>query len=317
MSEENKNENELNSAAEEAVNEETAAAADTAAEETSAAEENTAAGTDVTDTAAEGPAEGEGGINEADAQEGGDYGEVPEGMSIAAEPGEDEAQPAAKKKPVKLIAGIAAAVVVIAAAVTVVAVNASTWFNPYNRNYVDVTGRNAGEVADMMGMDFSEFLEYYDLPEDLSESTSEYATMYTIPAGTYAELFAGADFSELADALGWGDDITEETTIGEAIDTMTLNSYCGEDGVEAFKEEYGLGDDVTGDTLYGDVRHQVEIVLQEQYQAQLNPTDEPEEEPTEAATETAAATEAADAAAADEAAADGTTDTAADAAAAE
>lgn len=298
MSEDNKNE--LNGTPEENVNEEENTMQTSAAEEESAVEQT------------------QDGNNAEQMRESannvGDIARSAENIQFEEVVGTEPDRTADKKKLTKLIVIVVAAVVVIAA-VLVFAVNGKNWFNSYNKNYVDVTGRTAGEVADMSGMAFSDFLEYYDLPENLPESTSEYATMYTIPAGTYAELFMGRDFADMAELAGWGDDVTEETPVGEAFDKITLNNYCGEENVESFKEEYGLGDDVTGDTLYGEVRHQVELALQAQYQAMLNPTEEPEEEATEAAADAAAAGDtAADTAAANEADADaGTADTAADA----
>ena len=76
-----------------------------------------------------------------------------------------------------------AAVVVVAAAAIVFALNMNRWFNPYTKDYVDVDGITIGEVADMNGMELSEFLDYYGLPEDMPASTPEKAAFYNIPAG--------------------------------------------------------------------------------------------------------------------------------------
>ena len=183
------------------------------------------------------------------------------------------------------------------------AVNGKDWFNPYTKDYIDVDGISIGEIADQMGMELSDFLAYYDLPEDMPESTPEKAAFYTIPAGKYAEMNR-MEFSELKDLLGWGDDITEDTTIGDALDQTKLSNYVGDENLEAFKEEYGLGDDITGDTLWGEVRNIVDQKQKEEYEAAQNPTEEPTEEASETESADTAATETTDESSATDAAAD-------------
>lgn len=296
MSEENKNENELeNNGANETpeVNEEAAENVTAADEQTAepAAEESSGETSDessepvqpeTSDAAAENIAPG----IDFDATEG-FTGEI-----------------AKKKSHLRTIIIIAAAVVVVAAAAIVFALNMNRWFNPYTKDYVDVDGITIGEVADMNGMELSEFLDYYDLPEDMPSSTPEKAAFYNIPAGKYAEMY-GMTFDDLATQLGWDSSITEETTIGDALDKTTLGMYVGEENLESFKQEYGLDDSVTADTLWGEVRNTVDTRIKEEYEASQNATEEPSEEATEAAEDgsedaaaesTDAATEAADSA---------------------
>lgn len=297
MSEENKNENELeNNGANETpeVNEEAAenvAAADEQSSEQTAepaAEETTEESSEpvqpeTSDAAAENIAPG----IDFDATEG-FTGEI-----------------AKKKSHLRTIIIIVAAVVVVAAAAIVFALNMNRWFNPYTKDYVDVDGITIGEVADMNGMELSEFLDYYGLPEDMPSSTPEKAAFYNIPAGKYAEMY-GMTFDDLATQLGWDSSITEETTIGDALDKTTLGMYVGNENLESFKQEYGLDDSVTADTLWGEVRNIVDTRIKEEYEASQNATEEPSEEATEeagdnsedaAAESTDSATEAADAAA--------------------
>ena len=42
-----------------------------------------------------------------------------------------------------------------------------------------------------------------------------------------------------------------------------------DENIATFKEEYGLGDEVTGDTLWGEVRETVELQQQAEYQAMM------------------------------------------------
>ncbi|MGN0163042.1 MAG: hypothetical protein ACI4EA_05600 [Candidatus Ornithomonoglobus sp.] len=188
-----------------------------------------------------------------------------------------------KKNNTKLIAIIAAAVVVVIAAIVAFIIFGKSVFNPYTKDYIDVTGTTVGEIADQQGMEYADFLELYGLPSDMPASTSENAAYYNIPAGTFAQM-SGMDFDGLKEVLGLTDDdsITEDTTIGDVFDKTTVGSRVGEDQIDAFKAEYELDDSVTADTLWIEVRNKVDQKLKEQNEAAKNPveeTDEPEEEP--------------------------------------
>lgn len=284
MSEENKNENELeNNGANETpeVNEE-------AAENVTAADEQSSEQTsEETSEESSEPVQPE--TSDAAAEN------IAPGIDFDATEG-FTGETAKKKSHLRTIIIIVAAVVVVAAAAIVFALNMNRWFNPYTKDYVDVDGITIGEVADMNGMELSEFLEYYDLPEDMPASTPEKAAFYNIPAGKYAEMY-GMTFDDLATQLGWDSSITEETTIGDALDKTTLGMYVGEENLESFKQEYGLDDSVTADTLWGEVRNIVDTRIKEEYEASQNATEEPSEEATEAAGDTGdAAAEATDSA---------------------
>lgn len=217
--------------------------------------------------------------------------ENPEAAETVSEQ-ESEAQAAAKKSRRTVIGVIVAAVVVVAAAVLFIMFK-NTLFNPYVKDYVDVNGITVGETADMNGMEYSDFLEYFDLPKDMPKSTPQQAAVYTIPAGRYAEAIIGWDFETMKEQLQWGDDITEETPIGEAFDQTTIGNYVGEDRFEEFKSTFGLDDSITKDTLWKEVRNIVDTKQKEEYEAEkAGITEAPAEESTEAASEAAAATEA-------------------------
>lgn len=213
----------------------------------------------------------------------------------------EEVQGNNKKTVMAVVIGVA--VLVVAAIIVVFAVFGKTWFNPYNRGHVDITGRTVGEVADMMGMEYDEFLEAYGLPEDMPKSTIESAASYNISLSKYAEN-SGMELSDLAEYLGWDESITgdENMTIGKALDQTKLSAYVGEEGLASFKEEYGLGDDVTGDTLWGDVRKTVELQQKAEYEKQRAEAEE------EAAADNEAADDTEDTDAADEPAGDTATE---------
>ncbi|MGN0180899.1 MAG: hypothetical protein ACI4DP_00550 [Candidatus Ornithomonoglobus sp.] len=281
MNDENKNPEEQETEVTPA--EETAAEENTAAAETEAAEDIETAKNTETEP------------EEAAAEASETQEVVFEGETVAVEPEEEP-----KKSNTKLIAGIAAAVVVVAAAIVAFIIFGKNIFNPYTKDYIDVTGTTVGEIADQQGMEYADFLELYGLPSDMPASTSENAAYYNIPAGVFAQM-SGTDFDELKEILGLTDDdsITEETTIGDVFDKTTVGSRVGEDQLDAFKAEYGLDDSVTADTLWGEIRNKVDQKLKEQNEAAKNPveeTDEPEDasENAEAAEDAEEATQAAE-----------------------
>lgn len=131
-------------------------------------------------------------------------------------------------------------------------------YNKYNHiGYLNVNGYTIGEVVAGMGMEFDEFKEMYGLPQDMKKDTYMNAAQAMIPVSKMAEL-NGVDFDTLKERYNIGDDITEESTWGEAIDSMLLKDYVGEDQFDEFKTTYSLGDEVTLETKWGDIRKDVE-----------------------------------------------------------
>ena len=120
----------------------------------------------------------------------------------------------------------------------------------YDKNYLDITGRSVGQVADSQGYEFDEFKAMVGLPDEIPSTESEAVAQNNLPAEVYAQMI-GSNFQLLKEAYGWGDEITPQTPIGRAIDVTPLSKYIGMDSLEAFKTEYGLGEEVTGDTLWG------------------------------------------------------------------
>ena len=171
--------------------------------------------------------------------------------------GDEENIPAPKKNMGKLIGIIAAAVVVIAIVVLCI-VFGPQWFNKYNRmGYIDVSGQTVQDIADSAGMTLEEFLTEYDLPSDMPKNTSETAAFYTIPVSRMAEMY-GMDFATMKDVLEWGDEVTETSTWGEAEGATKVGVYVGEENLEDFKSYYGLGDEVTAETLWSEIRNTID-----------------------------------------------------------
>ena len=93
----------------------------------------------------------------------------------------------------------------------------------------------------------------------MPKSTSERAVFYNIPVGILVKKSTNiGTFEQLQEDMGWGDEITPQTTIGDALDITPLSKYVGDEQLERFKSLYELADDVTGETLYGEVRNIVD-----------------------------------------------------------
>ena len=173
---------------------------------------------------------------------------------------EEAAKPAVNNK----LIGIIAAVVVVLAVALVLVFFGKNIFNKYNRmGYIDTTGRTIGEVADMNGYELADFLAEFELPADMQENTYESVAYYMIPARKVAQMY-GMDFAGLKEMLGWDDTITEDTPWGEAEGETTIGAYVGEDNVESFKEQYGLGEEITAETKWKEIRNIVDQQAKDQ-----------------------------------------------------
>lgn len=174
---------------------------------------------------------------------------------------------AVKKTPVAAIVCAAiAAVLVIAALVLYFMGYFGLWFNKYNRKYINTTGRTISEVADTSGMTVKEFLELYDLPKSMPANTYESAAFYTMPASKVAEMY-GTTFDDLKEQFGLPDGVSEKDPWGDVEGEITLDTYTN-GNVDAFKEYYGLGDEVTGETKIKEVRNTIDQKTKEQVDAQ-------------------------------------------------
>ena len=168
-------------------------------------------------------------------------------------------------------------------------------YDAFSKKYTDTTGQTIADLADSVGLEYDELLMLYRLPKDFPKTMSENAAQCAIPVARMCEL-RRSTLEAVREEMGWGDDITETTPYGEALDKTLLKNAVGEEYVEEFKTEVGLGAEVTGDTLFGDIRPQYEKFMKDMTEKQKEtpaPTSETEAAATEAAATEAAATEAA------------------------
>ena len=138
--------------------------------------------------------------------------------------------------------------------------------NPYEKDYIDTTGQMIGEIADKNGYTMEEYRELFGLPKDMPASTNSNAAQNYIPLKIMMKQYE-MTIDQLREAYGFGEDITEETTLGEATGELTLAALFGlsdasdeekAENLAKIKEMYGLGDDVTLETKYKDVRQQID-----------------------------------------------------------
>lgn len=182
------------------------------------------------------------------------------------------------KRSLWVILTIVVVAVVAIGALTVTSLRALGIINPYEKDYIDVTGRTAADIAKDKNYKYEKFLKEYGLPDDMPKSTSERAVYYNIPVKKYVEKTPGIDsFEQLKADMGWDDTVTEDTALGDALDVTKLKYYVGEEQIERFKALYELPDDVTGETLYSEVRNLVDAKEKEFHLAAQSATEQPTE----------------------------------------
>lgn len=196
------------------------------------------------------------------------------------EPAEEEAaeapvatyapEKAPKSKTPVIVCSVLAVLIIAAAVVTTMltkgigtdnkfmqGLSSALHMNKYNQGYVNITGRTVADLAESQNMELAEFLKQYNLPEDMPATTFETAAYYSIPVSKMAEMYR-MDFATLKEVLKLPDTVTENTTWGEAEGQVKLGDYVGADNLDEFKKQYGLGDEVTADTQWKDVRRTVD-----------------------------------------------------------
>ena len=146
--------------------------------------------------------------------------------------------------------------------------------NPYNK-YIDTTGRTIGEIAELSGLEYEEFLEVYSLPADMPKDTNESSAFNTIPISKVLEMYQYENMKtvdEAKEVLGLPDWINDNTPWGEAVGEAPLIKYVGEENLDSFLERYGLTGTANGDTLYKEVRQTVDEAdkkEREEYEKQM------------------------------------------------
>lgn len=127
-------------------------------------------------------------------------------------------------------------------------------YNPYNNmHFENISGKTIADIAKKEGIGLKDFLEKWGLPKDMKPNTNEAVAFYMMPTKKFAQM-QKTDFESLKLMLQFDDSITEDTPWGEAEGSVRLGVYIGIENLETFKSDYGFGDEVTGDTLWKDVK---------------------------------------------------------------
>ncbi len=198
-------------------------------------------------------------------------------VSDAAVQTSEEPKREPSKRPLWILVLVSVAVVAVVGTLAVMALRTLGIINPYEKDYIDVTGRTAGDIAKEKHYKYEKFLKEYGLPDDMPKTTSERAVFYNIPIKKFVEKTPGIEsFDQLKADMGWDDTITEDTTMGDALDMTKLSYYVGEEQLERFKSLYELSDEITGETLYGEIRNIVDEKDKEFREAELAATESPE-----------------------------------------
>lgn len=202
--------------------------------------------------------------------------------AMAARDADEAAVKAKKNKVIKLVAIIAAAVIVVGGLVASgfasknadggIQFNSYDGFiprlvNKYNHmGFVDSTGNTLGDITEQLGLDMSDFLETYGLPADMPKSTYEMVALYMMPAKNYAENICGIDFATLKeivkipDTAEDGTELTEDTEWYIVEGEIRIGDYInGDENFEQFKETFEITDEsITVDSKWKDVRNMVD-----------------------------------------------------------
>lgn len=286
----------------EAVEPETAAAEAAEAEVIAEAEEA------VGENEAAGVAEDVIGIIDADgSEEIGETGEAdeadPEAVNpeenvedgtVIVEDAEEIPAPAKKKSALPAIAAIIIILVIAAGALVIKMLSSNGAYVVENADgskvtldIVNTSGMTLAEVEEQLGMTHEEFLEQYQLPEDMSVDTPEAVAFYAMPVKTMASMY-GMDFetlkaqlnipdattvsepkglwAKLKSALGFGEksiEITEDTIWYLVENETELSNYLTEEDLPEFREEYGLGEEITLESRYKDIRGALNAKMRE------------------------------------------------------
>ena len=132
-------------------------------------------------------------------------------------------------------------------------------YNKYNEmDAVNVTNMTLQDVADSSMVELDALKEAMGLPADMPGDTNQAIAMGYIPMGQLAK-DVGVSFEEFAKEIKpvKNIEITDKTLYRDYENNLSVGDYFG-DGAEEAIAEVGLGESVTVETPYSDVRNQME-----------------------------------------------------------
>lgn len=145
--------------------------------------------------------------------------------------------------------------VAVFAAVTA---TASAEYNKYNEaSYINISNCTLSDAAEIYEMSVDEFKKEMGLPEDMPADTNEISAYYSLTLESYAKLMeqSADDIIEFFAQMTGGEKFDKNTLFADAEDKVLITKYFEPMTVEEIKNEYGLEDDITEETRFGEVRN--------------------------------------------------------------
>lgn len=144
-----------------------------------------------------------------------------------------------------------------------------------------------GYLAKQQDMTAEDYLAQYGLTlgGDIDENTTQSDMLDSMTLEKYAE-YSGQNADDIITNAGLSEQVTKDSLWGEVRALMPVSAYYNEEQLNQIKQIYGIGDEVTLDTKYGDF----EKIMEEKQSQMAEATAEPEGEAAndEAAQESAA-----------------------------
>lgn len=133
--------------------------------------------------------------------------------------------------------------------------------NKYNEmDFVNTANRTLEEIAVEKEISVDEFKKMYGLPEDMPADTNEAAAFYNMTVENVAKMY-GLTTDEFLAQLKAGSssdiEINKDTLYDVAYGSITIKHHIGNLSFEDFKKAYELSDDITEDSLIGQIRNKV------------------------------------------------------------
>lgn len=168
----------------------------------------------------------------------------------------------------------------------IININKEDKYNPMG--YPVIEGKTFGDAANVYNCSYKKFLADNNFPSDIPKNTPIFVAEYYMRVKDVAEKNYSTDYETFKSELGIPESATlengktikiNENTMWYIVkDELPLSSIVKERDFLEYKAYYGLGDEVTTDTLYKEVRPQIEKVLVEEVKVKYGLIEKTEEE---------------------------------------
>lgn len=133
--------------------------------------------------------------------------------------------------------------------------------NKYNEmDYINTSNRTLAEIAEEKEISVDDFKILYSLPEDMPANTNEAAAFYNMTVESVAKMY-GVNTDDFIKQLKEGCvsdvEITKDTLYDVAYGSISIKHHIGDYSFDEFKKAYALSDDITENTMIGEIRNHV------------------------------------------------------------